>query len=258
MDSNRPVREVHHNSCDRQVLCGLFYTGTKSDMLNPPGNDEPDCALQDFHSITLHDIPLLVSLEDFTDNIFDFLFLQTEQLIPDPVKHYDNMGDIDDIDGCIAIIRTGDVKARREAVKTVTDFGNEAVDPLIGALITADENDVRWYLARALGMIGVPAIDSLIYLITVSEDTDTAKYAAAALGEMGEATLEPLIELLDDEDPKVRGFAALALGRMGKPAIKRLTTVIEESDGLKKSCAKMALFRMGGEGTEALARSIMD
>ncbi len=170
------------------------------------------------------------------------------------------MGDMEEINGCIETIRTGDVKARREAVSTVAAFGDEAVDPLVGALIIAEDNDVRWYLTRAIAMIGVPAIDSLIYLITVPEDPDTARYAAAALGEMGEPALEPLIELLDDEDAQVRGgYAALALGRMGEPAIKRLVKLIEESEGLRKRCAKMALYRMGGgEGTEALALSMMN
>jgi hypothetical protein len=62
------------------------------------------------------------------------------------------------------------------------------------------------------------------------------------LGLMGEPAVEPLIQVLEDEDPRVRVRAAEALGRIGdERAIKPLTYALNDKDETVRTFAKMGL-----------------
>lgn len=160
---------------------------------------------------------------------------------------------MDSIGHWIGQIQFGGTDARREAVQVLSRIGEDAVAPLLEALVGAGENDVRWYYAVALYRIGEPAVIPLVKTLQHHHDPDLRRYAGAALAEIGVAAVDPLISLLGVEnDAELRGIAALGLIRIGEPPIESLSRAVEGGGSLA-AAAGHVLWRMEGPGFRALA-----
>ncbi len=92
-------------------------------------------------------------------------------------------------------------------------MGKESVDALMSALSHRKKN-IRLNAAKILGAISNPkSIDALI--LTLRDNNKLVRReASTALSRMGQIAVDPLIEILDDEDWRVRGAAAWALGNI--------------------------------------------
>ncbi len=146
----------------------------------------------------------------------------------------------------IESIMNGDLQARRNAVKELVGFKEEAVEPLIAALCENENNDVRWYIAGALARIGEPAVSQLTYTLKVYPDDDVKRYCAAALGEIGEPAIAELLEIFETDDGMTRGFASQSLVRMGDVAVTPLQKFIDSTDpdSIPHRCAVVTLHKL--------------
>jgi len=121
-----------------------------------------------------------------------------------------------------------------------------AVEPLIKALRTDEDKDVRWKSAWALGNTGDKnAVEPLIYAL-YDEHWPIRRFAASALGKIGDKkSVGSLISALNDEDWHVRKYAALALGKIGdERAVKPLVNALSDSDSDVRWKAVAALGKM--------------
>jgi HEAT repeat protein len=145
--------------------------------------------------------------------------------------------------------------ARRQAADVLARRGGAAVEPLLEALASDDE-EVRKTAAAALGRIGSPtAVPALIALL--DEEADVAVIAAGALGAIGdERALRPLLALLDRSEAAVRQTAVSALSSIGHPDLPALYEELfaDESPRVREGAARVAgYFGDASSGAPLLA-----
>ncbi|MCM1987858.1 HEAT repeat domain-containing protein [Methanococcoides seepicolus] len=115
------------------------------------------------------------------------------------------------------------VPSRQVAVRTLGEYRQKAVSPLI-QLLSDDENfllhsDVRY----ALYKIGEPAVEPLIELLE-SDDSDVKSCAVKSLGDIGdERAIEPLGKVLNDESGQVRTLAKFTIEKIEMPNEKEIS-----------------------------------
>ncbi len=147
-----------------------------------------------------------------------------------------------------------DFRVRHDAADAITKIGFPAVPFLIDAL-KADNNQVRWRAASALGEIGAEASSAVPTLITTLQDQDEyiRRIAAYALGKIGpEASkaVPKLIDSLQEEDRNLRLVSAYALGKIGSAAasaVPTLITTLQDTNAEVRLNAAMALGRIGAD-----------
>ena len=107
---------------------------------------------------------------------------------------------------------------------TVVDLAEHAANILIGELD-----------------IDKTSIDALI--LTLRDNNKLVRReASTALSRMGQIAVDPLIEILDDEDWRVRGAAAWALGNLkDDAAIEPLEALLEDESGYVRAGALNAI-----------------
>ena len=118
-------------------------------------------------------------------------------------------------------------------------MGKESVDALMSAL---SHRKIRLKAAKILGAISNPkSIDALI--LTLRDNNKLVRReASTALSRMGQIAVDPLIEILDDEDWRVRGAAAWALGNLkDDAAIEPLEALLEDESGYVRAGALNAI-----------------
>ena len=118
-------------------------------------------------------------------------------------------------------------------------MGEESVDALMSALSHRKKN-IRLNAAKILGAISNPkSIDALI--LTLRDNNKLVRReASTALSRMGQIAVDPLIEILDDEDWRVRG--AWALGNLkDDAAIEPLEALLEDESGYVRAGALNAI-----------------
>ncbi len=140
-----------------------------------------------------------------------------------------------------------DLAARRSAEEALAALGPDVVPEIVSALGEAPQT-MRWYLARAIARMGLPAFEPVIKAIRSSDDPEVRRYLTASIAAMGEAAIPLLVGLLVDDEVTVRGAAALALCRIGEPAMPALKEASEGDDPFLRNSAGLVLFRMGEEG----------
>ena len=115
-------------------------------------------------------------------------------------------------------------------------MGEESVDALISALSHRKKN-IRLNAAKILGAMSYPkSINALI--LTLRDN----------LSRMGQLAVDPLIEILDDEDWRVRGAAAWALGNLkDDAAIEPLEALLEDESGYVRAGAVNAINSIKNE-----------
>ena len=149
----------------------------------------------------------------------------------------------------IAALTTNSVDTRHQAVRELGSMGKSAVEPLIGELVEAEDNDYRWYVAMALSGLKTAAVGPLISAMKISKKILNS---GAILQQHWEISvipaIEPLIDAMASDDRQLRGFLSSALCRIGKPAVEPLTRRLEDADEIIRSCATLTLWQMGETG----------
>lgn len=188
------------------------------------------------------------------------------------------------IESLIQNMSQQDVFIRLDAVKTLVEFGDPAVDPLIQAL--NDENPkIRENSAAALGKIGNErAVQPLIELLG-DENNEVQRAAEIALGNINEPAVESLVGTMNDQneifpirlatisilgtigderavEPLIQMLggtdavdAATALGEIGEPAVEPLIDVLEDNNPLVRAYAARAL---GGTGDSRAVEPVIE
>ena len=103
------------------------------------------------------------------------------------------------------------------ALASIADI--RAIDVLVTAFDSSEDEAVRNYAFEGIVTIGLPAVPALISILekksTEYDDPTERMFAARALGEIGDARAqESLQRALEDVDPQVRRNAAEALTRL--------------------------------------------
>lgn len=134
---------------------------------------------------------------------------------------------------------------RQGAIWAIQQFGESAKPKLQTALYNDDEY-VRKTAVRALGEIGD---ESTAWLLVdrMKEDESARIFGSSALINIGTPAVEPLIELLEDENPELRGSAVAALGEIrDERAIEPLIQALKDEDAEVREEASFVLRDLGG------------
>ncbi|MDR2874265.1 MAG: HEAT repeat domain-containing protein [Methanobrevibacter sp.] len=146
------------------------------------------------------------------------------------------------VDELINDLNNNDEFNQEETKILLQEKGVEAIDPLIDALLKNRNKDIKILAAKILGDIGdEKAIDPLITTLS-SPHKLLRREASTSLIKIGNSSVDPLINILTNEDWKIRGAAAWALGSLGdKRAIEPLKNLIDDESGFVKSGVKKSL-----------------
>lgn len=145
------------------------------------------------------------------------------------------------IDEYILDLNDEDEFVVEEAIGMLEMNSEESVDPLISALSHRKKN-IRLNAAKILGVIkDTKAINPLILSLRDANKL-VRREASTSLSRMGAEAVDPLIEILNDEDWRVRGAAAWALGNLkDEKAIEPLEKLLDDESGYVKRGAQNAL-----------------
>ena len=130
-----------------------------------------------------------------------------------------------------------------EAVDSLVNYGNSAVDYLIKSL--ADENEnIRWCSAIALCKIAPEGVHAIPFLAEALKDknSDVRWCSAIALGKFhntAEKSVQALLNLLYDDDCDVRWAAYISLNKINKEAIHQSPEFSGVIEILKKMTPKL-------------------
>ena len=169
-----------------------------------------------------------------------------------PFRKVSALEEVKEIDALIRQIDQGPLEPRRAAVRRLAAIGPSAVQPLLAALKSTRENDIRWYYASALARIGPPAIEEVLAAMREDQDKGFREYASAALGAMGEPAVDPVLDAMKDADPVLRGYLSMALCRIGEPALGPLKERLTDADEVVRQCASLTLWKMGEGGISTM------
>lgn len=132
----------------------------------------------------------------------------------------------DTISRLMSVLDSEDVVYRRAAVKALGLFGNEAVSPLVQALLNSDNVTVRGSAAKALAQVAV-------------------NYPENVFPEDG---LQGLKQAIQDDNPVVHIAAVMALGEIGGAALDILLEAFKTTDNIAVQVSIVnALASVGGE-----------
>lgn len=154
-----------------------------------------------------------------------------------------------------SILGTSGIYVRNESQQALIKIGRPSVGPLSTALIKHARPRVRWNAAIVLGNIkDIESVEPLIKALKTDSDGDVRMWSADALGNLSEMwsvnalgnAVPALIEALKDSDVNVVQKAAYALGKM--KATEAVPALIETLQTYgKNSNADLALFMITDE-----------
>jgi HEAT repeat protein len=130
-----------------------------------------------------------------------------------------------------------DVKARREAARTLSEWKNPlTIQPLVVASLGDEDLFVRMYATFSLGMITTEkeSVNALHETLANNEIHPWLRAQAAdSLGEVGDpGVASDIVPLLNDPDPYIRYWILVALRKIGSesalPALKKRLSDFEE------------------------------
>ena len=140
---------------------------------------------------------------------------------------------------------------------TLCSLGDNAIDPLIRALVDPNEEVCR-RASLALVTIGEPAVDSLIRALD-DKSPGIRRGAMEVLGQIGNTkAIAPIITELNDPERLVRIEAVRSLAALGVPAIAPLMQVFREGDIRSRTSAMEALWMLGQPATTPLIMVLKD
>lgn len=124
---------------------------------------------------------------------------------------------MNEIQNLIPKLKEWDDDARMGAANRLAEIGTSAVEPLIVALRTGDDQTRRIVPYIFAKIRDARTVEALIAVLR-NPDPIVRYGAAEALGEIGDSrATQPLIPILRDNEPMVRHHAAEALGKIGDP-----------------------------------------
>lgn len=146
------------------------------------------------------------------------------------------------------------------AEEVIGEMRDVAVEPLLDALF--DESPViRAVAARNLGRIGAQkAVESLVRAMETDEDDEVRAIVVEGLGYIGTPEVIPALRrALHDREEKVRIVAARALGYINHPsAIDALISAFDDTDIRVHEAALVALNDPDGTPREHLIKALTD
>jgi HEAT repeat protein/beta-lactamase regulating signal transducer with metallopeptidase domain len=154
-----------------------------------------------------------------------------------------------------------------QAAIALASFGQQAVEPLVGALGHDDpavRRNAAWAIGEIRGGIGVNRRDAFEPLMAalLDEDAWVRRAAAFAFGEMRDArAARALIAALGDSDYQVRDMAVYALGEMKEArAVEQLAQLLLKDDhsGLRLRAAWALGEIADPQAVEALTAALND
>jgi HEAT repeat protein len=158
----------------------------------------------------------------------------------------------------LARLSGGDDQLAEAAVREFTSRPSVAL-PVLRALLSDSDPDVRWWAARALAEIRDPQVPEL--LRSALRDADVSVRQCAALGLREQATpraIQDLIALLNDEDRLLARLAADALIAIGAEAVPALLEVLQNGPQTGRLEAVRALARIGDQRAIATLFTALD
>jgi len=146
------------------------------------------------------------------------------------------------IETLVTFLQNGDYSQRRYAAEYLGDLGDSrGVQPLC-AMLNDPERRVRRAAAEALSRVAHPqALNSLLKALETEEDNEVRRSLVRALGQIYDPrAIQALVDVLEDNDSSIRARAAGGLACLGwKPStdIQRIRFMIasgrtHEADGL--------------------------
>lgn len=160
----------------------------------------------------------------------------------------------EDVEGLIRALDNWNSETRAEAVKALSEIGDEsAINPLVRTLQDEDRH-VREEAANALEILnwtpvndtenayyliakvqwnelvnlGEPAIEPLIQALKYE---DVGESVSGSLGKIGEPAIYPLIQALKSQDYDIKDGAAESLEKIGEPVIDPLIVSMKQNKG---------------------------
>ncbi len=146
------------------------------------------------------------------------------------------------INRAIQRLLQGDFHERWEAAKQLTRWGEPVIEPLLALLVSEEDEDVFWFVARILGDLQHPdAVSALVELVgRAAEQPDVAMAAALGLANSGAMALPALRSLMTS--PVTRTLAVTALARLqGVEVIDLLVPLAADEDPEIRAMALEAL-----------------
>jgi len=120
-------------------------------------------------------------------------------------------------------------ETRRRNSEIIAKIGKPAVDPLIEA-IKSDNEDIRYWAVQALGAIGDPGGTDVLLKMMRTGNLKSRAFAAGALGKTSSTeVIQQLIASLEDPSWQVQENAAKSLQTIGKPALPALAEVLKKA-----------------------------
>lgn len=179
-----------------------------------------------------------ISAQEFEDTLFQEELEDTVQIDSTQQK----------LDELFARASSGVVEHKEladSAKKKLVDMGEVAVPYLTGKLGSRDVRDVITSI-DILKKIGSSAVPHLIESLA-DTNKDKVRLAIRVLGEMKDTTaVMPLVDMLNDEDFRIRGGTATALGEIGDSlAADYLIPVLNDTANLVRKSAAFALGETG-------------
>jgi len=134
---------------------------------------------------------------------------------PFPKLNVKKLKEMKDVQGLMKALQHGDFDMQSEASGALIKIGEPAVEPLILALKDVSPR-VRYIAAVGLGTIGdARAIVPLINAVTTDPESDVRLHSANSLGKIGDVrAVEPLTQSLKDRESFVREAARGALKKI--------------------------------------------
>lgn len=124
---------------------------------------------------------------------------------------------MNNLDLALDTLKTGDFQNRWEIAKEISEFGEEAVLPLVALLHKAGaDEELGWFIVKILGSFQSPdAVLALVELLDPSQPEDLSAIAAQMLADMGAEVLDSIAPLL--EDPARQPLVVSAIAQIEHP-----------------------------------------
>lgn len=135
------------------------------------------------------------------------------------------------VPGLLDALGDDDPRIRTAAVKALGEIGDPAaVAQLLHIMNTEQDGDIRWLATGALGKIGADAVPGLLNMLR-DEDWKVRRSAADAIWAMREPSAVPgLLAALHDKNDVVRQAVAGALDAIGEGAVLPLIEALSSRD----------------------------
>lgn len=188
-----------------------------------------------------------LKLTSASDKLFSLLGSKNWKLRKEASAAIVALGGKENIERLKVCIRDKDENVRYWAAKTLGMIGDDAILPLISALADKD-SDIR-YLAIAC-LAESPNIRSVVPLINCLTDDSwhIRLQAAETLVKIGNLSLGELVKYLNSPDPDVKYWCNWVISKIGDSAVPVLANVLKETkDKEMKLYAAFALAEIGDD-----------